>query len=530
MSAAVFAQGADDPVLAAMRAEMERSKTNLKLNQEKAPYYIEYAITDQEEYATDAIFGALQTDLRSHARILRVLVRVGDYKQDDVVGQNESAVQLAPFENNVPALRLSIWLATDAAYKHALEQLTAKQAALKQFESSGEAQPDDFAKAPVVTAIGPLAQLQIDSNLWKKNVLAASALYRTDPKLDAFAVVLRANATNRWFLNSEGSVTRTGILTYLYNIEASTQAPDGMRLDRSSGKVFTTLAELPSLDDLKAEAKTLIGTLAALRAAPIVEEQYRGPVLFSPDAAGDLIKVLIGENTLGRRPRPGDTSRVTGQFANDFKSRVLPDFVTVIDDPTKASAAGHTLLGHYDVDDEAVKAAPVTLIEKGTLVNYLTSRQPIRDFPASNGHGRGNATAAAHPAVANLFMTSSEPLGKDKLKQKFIDACKNRGLKYCYRVETVAAQRMTPRLLYRVYVDDGHEQLVRGARFDQLDTRAIRNDLVAMGNDVESFNSISPMPSSVVVPSLLFGELEVKRGNAPKEKLPQYPPPELKGN
>src|SRR6185312_3487374 len=87
-SSLAFAQNqSDDPVLAAMRAEMGRSKASLKLDQEKAPYYIEYAITDQDEYAADAVFGALQTDQRNHQRILRVLVRVGDYKQDDVVGQ-----------------------------------------------------------------------------------------------------------------------------------------------------------------------------------------------------------------------------------------------------------------------------------------------------------------------------------------------------------------------------------------------------------------------------------------------------------
>src|SRR4029077_6623820 len=113
----------------------------------------------------------------------------------------------------------------------------------------------------------------------------------------------------------------------------------------------------------------LMGTLAALRAAPIVEEQYSGPVLLEPDAASDLVRVLIGDNVLGRRPRPGDTSRVVGQFANEYKSRVLPDFVTVVDDPTKTTAAGHQLLGHYDVDDEAVKAMPVTLIENGKLTN-----------------------------------------------------------------------------------------------------------------------------------------------------------------
>jgi predicted Zn-dependent protease len=525
----LFAQsGADDPVLKAMQAEMERSKTKLQLDQQKKPYYIEYAITDQDEYAADAVFGALQTDLRSRARILRVLVRVGDYKQDDVVAQNESAVQLAPFENDVPAIRLAIWLATDAAYKRALEQFTEKQAALKQFENS-DPQPDDFAHAPVVNNIGALAKMQLDTATWKKNLETVSAMYRTDPKLDSFAVVLRATVTNKYFLNSEGSTTRNGSVTYLYNIEGSTQAPDGMRLDRSAGKVVAAPAELPTLDGLKDDAKTLMGTLAALREAPIVEEQYRGPVLIAPDAASDLLKSLVGDNVLGRRPQPGDNARVMGPFANEFKSRVLPDFVTVVDDPTKVSLGGHTLLGHYDVDDEAVKATPVTVISQGKLVSYLTDRTPVRDFPSSNGHGRSSPVTSARPGIANFFVTSSEPLDKDKLKAKFIELCKAHDQKYCYRVETLSP-RLAPRLLYRVYVSDGHEELVRGARFDQLDTRAIRSDLVALGNDEEAFNTITPSPASIVVPSMLFDELDIKRANAAKEKLPDYPPPDLKGN
>lgn len=524
----VAQKGGDDPVLKALRAEMDRSKVSLKLEQQKAPYYIEYAITDEDDYGADAVFGALENDYRSRVRILRVLVRVGDYKQDNVSGQNESVVQLAPLENDVTAIRLAVWLATDASYKRALEQLTAKQAQLKQFENAEE-QPDDFSKAPVLESIGDLVKLDLDSATWKRNIQTASGLYRSDPKLDMFAIAIRANAVNRYFMNSEGSVTRSGSVNYLYNIEASTQAPDGMRLDRSSGKVFTTAAELPTLDALKTEAGVLMKTLADLRNAPVVEEQYRGPVLMSPDASADLVRALLGDNLLARRPRPGDTSRVLGQFANDYKSRVLPDFVTVKDDPTQKIAGGKALLGHYEVDDEAVKAKPVTLVEKGTLVNYLTSRQPVRDFPLSNGHGRATAAASARPYIANLFVESSEALDKDKLKQKFMESCKNHELKYCYRVETLAG-RLTPRLLYRVYVADGHEELVRGARFDQLDTRAIRNDLMALGKDAEVSNVTSPVPSSVIVPSMLFSEAEIKRANAPKEKLPQYPAPQLKGN
>jgi hypothetical protein len=107
-----------------------------------------------------------------------------------------------------------------------------------------------------------------------------------------------------------------------------------------------------------------------------------------------------------------------------------------------------------------------------------------------------------------------------------LESCKSKGLKYCYRVETLAA-RLTPRLLYRVYVEDGREELVRGARFDHLDTRSMRSDLAAVGDDLMAFNVMGQVPFSMVMPSLLFSELEIKRINAGKEKLPEYPAPAL---
>ena len=148
------------------------------------------------------------------------------------------------------------------------------------------------------------------------------------------------------------------------------------------------LKELPSAADFVARAAKLASTLRELREAPVVEEEYRGPVLFSGDASADIFADLVGENVLGRKPELGKNARTTGAFASSYKTRVLPDFLSVIDDPTIASYRGHTLLGHYEIDDEGVPAQRVSLVEKGNLVNYVIGRQPIRDFPMSNGHGR----------------------------------------------------------------------------------------------------------------------------------------------
>ena len=152
------------------------------------------------------------------------------------------------------------------------------------------------------------------------------------------------------------------------------------------------------------------------------------------------------------------------------------------------------------------------------------SREPIRDFPNSNGHGRASVTGPPTSSLGNLIVQSSDPLSTDELKKKLIEACKQRNLPYGYFVGTLGP-RLTPRLLYRVSTQDGHEELVRGAVFGDLDTRALRNDIVAAGKEFDSEDRLDPIPQSVVSPALLFDELEVKRGDVAKQKLPEYPPP-----
>jgi TldD protein len=285
------------------------------------------------------------------------------------------------------------------------------------------------------------------------------------------------------------------------------------------------LKELPTKEEVLSRTRQLLATLKQLREAPVSEEEYRGPVLFSADAASGVMSELVGPNVLGRRPMLGQNARAIGDWANNYKSRVLPDFLSVVDDPTIASFEGHNLLGGYVVDDEGVKASRVSVIEKGQLVNYLLGREPIRDFPSSNGHGRSPVTGPPMSSLGNLIVQASDPISTDDLKKKLIEACKQRNLPYGYFVQTLGP-RLTPRLLYRISIKDGHEELVRGAAFGDLDVRALRNNIVAAGKEIDSDDQLDPVPQSVVSSALLFDELEVKRGDTAKQKLPDYPPPE----
>ena len=512
-----------DPILQAMRAELERSKSALKLEGMAAPYYIDYRVTDMDTHAAEAAFGAVRTDVRLRFRFLRVVVRVGDYKQDSFFGQGQGALDFMPLDNDVVALRHQIWLATDNAYKAATEALTAKQAKLKQY--TVEQPVDDFAHAEPLVSIGPLARLDFDSRRWSQMLQDASALYKTDPQVESFESAFNFATVNRYFVSSEGTVVRSGQTVYDLRISGSTQAADGMRLDRSRGYSVTDIKELPSQEKLLADTTKLLATLKQLRDAPIADEEYRGPVLFSADAASTVFSDLVGDNILGLKPDLGQPARTKGAFATSYKSRVLPDFLSVVDDPTLAFMNGQGLMGNYEVDDDGVKAMSVSVIENGKLMNYLIGREPIRDFPTSNGHGRARLPQNyPGPSLGNMIVRASESSAPAELKKKLIELCRQRDLPYGYYVETLGPQRV-PRLLYRVWAKDGHEELVRGAIFGDLDTRALRNDLIAAGNDVNVENHPLQIPHSIVNPSILFDELEVKRANANKDKLPEYPPP-----
>ena len=523
---AAHAAAKGDGLLEALLTELDRSKAQLKMEQVQAPYYVEYRVNEVEDFAAEAAFGALRENQHVHVRVLRVVVRIGDYKQDSYFTRGQGESNILPLDDDPIALRHQLWLATDDAYKNAGQALAEKQAAMKQF--SVDPNPvDDFAKAPPVIAVEPPVSLKFDEAGWKKTLEDVTGLYKQYPDVQSVTASARFSAINEYLVNSEGTVTRNGKVTYNVQLSSAAQAADGMRLGRSPGFMVARPEELPTHDALMGEAKKMLETVVALRQAPIVEEEYRGPVLFAADAADDIVASLIGQNVLGQKPQLGKPNRTTGAFATSYKTRVLPNFLSVVDDPTMKDFQGKSLVGNYAVDSEGVKAQAVNAVEGGMLTNYLVGRQPIRDFPASNGHGRAAPGGLPGPSLGVLLVKSSEAQSAEELKKKVVQMVTDQGKPYGYRVETLGPGN-SPRLLYRVYAKDGHEELVRGAVFSELDVRTLRSDLIAVGNDPLVSNRAGGAPTTIISPSLLFDELEVKRADTSKDKLPEYPAPPLK--
>jgi hypothetical protein len=257
-------------LLKAMLAELKRSQEKLQLGQFQRPYYIDYQVTDIHDYSADAILGALRDDTLNTGRLVRVVVRIGDYKQDSYFGEGLGAVEVMPTDDNEMALRRQLWLATDKAYKSALSGFTEKQAALKNVEVENDLV--DFSQEKPAQAVHDPAKLGIGMEAWKQMLRTTSDIFRSDPSLEASDAQLHFRVLNRYFVNTEGTVTRSGKVIYSYLFAGATQADDGMRIERSHGYVVTTPGEMPKPEEIAKDAKELIATFAVLRKAPLVED------------------------------------------------------------------------------------------------------------------------------------------------------------------------------------------------------------------------------------------------------------------
>ena len=532
-----------DAVMRAMTDELQRSVSELQFRDLEKPYFIQYTIVDQDEYRAEATFGAMTSSDRNQGRVLQAQVRVGGYDFDNsefVTGTGfqgpppSGILTSAVVENDYNAMRHALWLATDAAYKQSVEQL-ARKLAFVQNKVRAEQIPD-FSKESPVTAIGSRRELQVDKAYWEKQLREWSAIFKEFPEIQQSAVSLRALLTHRYLVNSEGTRTIQPSMIVALEIGASTEAPDGMGLNHSIPFNAGSFDELPSSQIIASSIRQLAADLTALRSAPVLDADYSGPVLFTRQASAEMFARVLGPNLSGQRlplserDQQGPTSR--SELSDRMNRPVLPSFFSVYDDPTAQRIGNQALIGHYQVDDQGVPAQRVSLIEEGILKTLLMSRRPGKDMHQSNGHGRSGLPGRESAQIGNLFIQVSEGKPYDDLKQQLIKICRLEKLDYGILVKTLdpdgRSQIGRPVLTYKVYVNDGHEELIRGASANTISVRSLRQ-IEAVGNDTFVANRLSggdlPTPMSVVAPSALLEEVELKRppGNQQKPSLLTHP-------
>jgi hypothetical protein len=560
-----FAQQ-DDVIQRAMRDELKRSMT-LRLTNLEPPYYIDYDLEDVREFTASASLGGLLNSGESHFRQPRVHVRVGDYKFDntDYVG---SGVNFGPrydlrlpLEDSYPLLRQDFWLATDSAYKSALEAIARKRAALKNISVS-EAIPD-FAPAQPFKLIEPPADDPLPANAWIERIRSLSGLFVAYPRLKTSGAEVTLLDGTHYYINTEGTDLRLRDNVAFVRIRAYAQAADGMLMRDTALFEWHNPSQLPKEAEMASATNDLAKRVIALADAPM-GENYSGPVLFEGMAGAQFFAEVFGRNlALTRKPvfEPGQAGALpTSDLEGRLGVRVMPEFFSIVDDPTKKDWHGTPLLGAYEADDEGVPAAPLSIVEKGVLKRFEMTRQPMRGFSGSNGHARLTGNFGAKVAMpGNLIVTASETSPVADLKKKLIDLCQQRDKPYGIIVRKMdfpssasveEARRIIggnqggnarvsiPLLVYKVYLD-GHEELIRGMKFRGVNVRTFK-DVLAAGDDNNVFDYLdngAPFALmgigseftevAVVAPSLLIDDLEMLKMEDELPKLPIVPSPSL---
>jgi len=564
-----------------MHDELERSRNRLQLAGVEKPFYIEYRLLDLDVRSVSATFGALVSSTTSRNRFMSVDVRLGDYHLDSSNFISEDGFQgflgstgEVGIDGDYNSLRQDLWLATDQAYKEAATQMSLKQAFLRSLTKPPEI--DDFSQAPTLVKLEPRLQPDWTARHWEDEARTAAAVLRSFPQLYGSRVNYHLIYATTYLMNSEGTTIRTSRSLAAIEVALDTQADDGMPLHDFYALYVARPADLPDAATA-GRAVAQAGTeLMELRASPLVPD-YTGPVLFDARAAGSMLSQVLAPSLSGARPplsmmrafdqimeRMGGRSEWSGRVG----TRVLPPSVSLVDDPTLKDYQGQWLQGNYEVDDEGVKAQRVSMVENGVLKNLLMSRRPGPDFQASNGHARSANLSTPQPLSSNLFFQSNEPLKSADLRKKFLDACRADGHDWCIEVKRmdnpalasvrqedfsefigsiaggIATGERMPLLIYRVYVADGREELVRGGRIEGLTLRSIRN-LLGIGDDPAVFGYMQNpaggfagtalgafgaaqggIPSTVIAPSLLLEEVEIRGFHGEPRRLPlvQAPP------
>jgi TldD protein len=528
--------GQSDPVLRAMDDELQRSVKELQFKDVEKPYFIQYIVLDEEEFNIDATFGAITSSGHNRGRSLQVQVRVGSYDFDNSEFLPNPSFSNAPppagiltstvIEDDYNAVRHAIWLATDAAYKQAVEQLARKRAFVE--NKVREVQIPDFSRENATTAVAARQKLEFDSAKWEPQIREWSAIFREFPAIQQSGVSLRLRLTNRYLVNSEGTRTFQPHLLVSVDAGASVQSADGMRIGHSVPFNATSLEQLPSSQEIANSVRQLATDLTAVRSAPVLDADYSGPVLLIGQASAEMFARVLAPNLSGQRQPLSERDQGTprSELVDRMNRPVLPRFLSVFDDPTEQRVGKRELIGSYSVDDQGVPARRVTLVQDGILKGLLMSRRPAKDIPQSNGHGRSGYPGRESAQIGNLFIQASEGKSYEDLKQELIKMCTTENLDYGLVIKAIDSDNRAavgvPVLTYKVYVADGREELIRGASINSVSVRSLRQ-IEAVGSDSFVANRLTGAreavtPVSVVAPSVLVEEMDVKKPSVAQQK------------
>ncbi len=528
-----------DPLLAILQQELQRATKELSKT-DPAPYFLSYSVFDQDWMAVAGSHGGIITSLGGRRRSADVSIRVGTPALDNTHNENRTSGISSgslPLGEDRDAIARALWQLTNREYRQASPAyLNVKTSAAVRTEEEDKS-PDFSREAPQKRVENASLAAPVDQKAWEEKIRRYSSYFRNYPDVYNSTVTLQVQKTRFYFVSSEGSSIVTPSALARLVIQAETLAEDGMELFRVESFQATTPNELPADAEISSRIAKMAADLKALRAAPVAEP-FAGPALLSGKAAAVFFHEVLGHRLEGHRQRDEHEGQT---FTKKVNQQVLPEFLSVVDDPTRRELGGVKLGGWYQYDDEGVPAGRVEVIKGGVLKNFLMSRMPVKDFSQSNGHGRAQPGFMPTGRQGNLIVTSSKMTKDAELRQKLIEEVKRQGKPYGLYFEDVQggftlttrflpqAFQVLPVMVWRVYPDGRPDELVRGVDIVGTPLAALSR-IVLTGDTTQVFNGIcgaesGSVPVAAAAPAMLFSEVEVQKRAHSRTRPPILPPP-----
>jgi TldD protein len=528
-----------DVLLDTMQRELHRATTSLAKS-DPAPYYLSYSVADSDGTFIVAANGGIIVSVPLQRREADVMMRVGAEALDNTHGQSRPSGLTSgslPLNDDADAIARVLWQLTDHEYEQASSAFL-KVKTNKAVQSAEEDQSPDFSQDPPQTHLDESrTHVTFDQKVWESRIRKLSSQFLKYPDVYTSAVVLEVDSARSYLATSEGTALVQPSAMSRLIIQADARADDGMDMTRVESFQAASPDLLPSDAVLAAKVEKIAKDLKDLRAAPAAEP-YAGPAMLSGRAAAVFFHEVLGHRLEGHRQRDESEGQT---FTKKVNQKVLPAFLTVVDDPTMKELNGVKLAGSYDFDDEGDPAQRVDAVDNGVLKNFLMSRMPITGFSHSNGHGRRQAGLMPTGRQGNLIVTSTNTVRDSELRQKFIDEIKKQGKPYGLYFDDIQggftlttralpqAFQVLPVMVYRVYADGRPDELVRGV--DIVGTPLLSlNNIMVTGDTEQVFNGIcgaesGQVPVAAAAPAMLFSEIEVQKRRKGTERPPILSPP-----